>query len=262
MNDLPQRTQRTQRTQRRPCDGEREESESSVSSVTSVAGSGAGVRIESVSFRIGEFELEDVSFEVGEGEYFVLTGPNGAGKTMLMRLIAGLETPESGEIFIAGERATSMPPWERPIGYVPQDQALFPHRNVERNVTFGLDVRKLDKEKIAKELGEVAELVGISQLLKRTTEGLSGGEKQKVSLARALVLKPAVLLLDEPVSAIDEADRDRLCRELKAIQRRTGVTTIHVSHNMHEAELVADRIGEMRNGALESGAAPAASGAP
>ena len=141
MNDLPQRSQRTQRE---PCDGEREESEPSVSSVTSVAGAGGGIRIEKLSFRIGEFELKDVSLEVAEGEYFVLTGPNGAGKTMLMRLIAGLEAPCAGEIFIAGERATPVPPWERPIGYVPQDVALFPHRNVERNVAFGLEVRKLD----------------------------------------------------------------------------------------------------------------------
>ena len=209
-----------------------------------------GIRIEKLSFRIGEFELKDVSLEVAEGEYFVLTGPNGAGKTMLMRLIAGLEAPDAGEIFIAGARATPVPPWERPIGYVPQDGALFPHRNVERNVAFGLEVRKLDRERIAKEVGEAAELLGISRLLKRTTGGLSGGEKQKVSLARALVLKPAVLLLDEPVSAIDEADRDRLCGELKDIQRRTGVTTIHVAHNRREADLVADRVGVLGSGAV------------
>ncbi|MHC4503726.1 MAG: ABC transporter ATP-binding protein [Planctomycetota bacterium] len=221
-----------------------------MSSSTSVAGAGVGIRIEKLSFRIGEFELKDVSLEVAEGEYFVLTGPNGAGKTMLMRLIAGLETPDAGEIFIAGERATPVPPWERPIGYVPQDVALFPHRNVERNVAFGLEVRKLDRDQIAKEVGEAAELLGISRLLKRTTGGLSGGEKQKVSLARALVLEPAVLLLDEPVSAIDEADRDRLCGELKDIQRRTGVTTIHVAHNRREADLVADRVGVLEDGAV------------
>jgi ABC-type sugar transport system ATPase subunit len=223
-----------------------------------------GVRVERLSFRIGDFELKAVSLDVAEGEYFVLTGPNGAGKTVLMRLIAGLETPDSGEVHIAGTDSTDLPPWRRPIGYVPQEMALFPHRNVRRNITFGpeMRLRRLDflrrgrsarraaAEEIDRALSQVAHLTGVSHLLERSVEGLSGGEKQKVSLARALILEPAVLLLDEPVSAIDEADRDRLCGELKSIQERTGVTTIHVSHSRREAELVADRTAVMRGGAI------------
>ena len=209
-----------------------------------------GIRLERIRFRIGEFALEDICLEVRGGEYFVLTGPNGAGKTVLVKIIAGLHSPESGDIFIKGERVTEIPPWQRHIGYVPQEYALFPNLTVEGNLAFGLRVRKTDKDRVKGEVGKVAELLGISHLLHRMPKGLSGGEQQKVSLARALVLKPAVLLLDEPVSAIDEDCRDDICSELKAIQRETHVTTIHVSHNRREAELVADRMGTLRDGAI------------
>ena len=210
----------------------------------------AAVRVANISFRIGDFELKDVSLDVAEGEYFVLTGPNGAGKTMLVRLIAGLEIPLSGEISIGDAEVTQSPPWERSIGYVPQDGALFPNRDVRRNISFGLEVRRLDAETVSRRTLEVAEQVGAGHLLDRAVDGLSGGERQKVCLARALVVEPKVLLLDEPVSAIDETERDRLCAELKAVQANTGVTTVHVSHSRREAELVADRIGALENGVV------------
>ena len=209
-----------------------------------------GIRIEKLSFRIGEFELKDVSLEVAEGEYFVLTGPNGAGKTVLMKLIAGLYGPDAGEVYIKGERMTETPPWERNIGYVPQEYALFPNRTVERNIAFGLEVRKVEKEAIKEKVRADADLLGISHLLGRIPNGLSGGEQQKVALARALAVRPAVLLLDEPVSAIDEENRDAICGELKGLQRETGITTIHVAHNRREAELVADRVGVLKDGAV------------
>lgn len=209
-----------------------------------------GIKLEHVQFRIGEFALEDICLDVRGGEYFVLTGPNGAGKTVLVKIIAGLHGPDSGDVFVKGERVTEIPPWQRHIGYVPQEYALFPNLTVAGNLAFGLEVRKTDKDTVKGEVGKVAELLGISHLLHRMPKGLSGGEQQKVSLARALVLKPAVLLLDEPVSAIDEDCRDDICSELKAIQRETRVTTIHVSHNSREAELVADRMGTLRDGAI------------
>jgi len=209
-----------------------------------------GIRLESIGFRIGDFALEDICLEVRGGEYFVLTGPNGAGKTVLVKLIAGLQSPDSGEILIKGDRVTEVPPWRRGTGYVPQDYSLFPNLTVQRNIAFGLEVRRAEKATIAREVGRTAELLGVSHLLHRMPKGLSGGERQKVALARALVIKPAVLLLDEPVSAIDEESRDAICRELKAIQQRTGITTIHVAHNRREAELVADRVGVLKDGAV------------
>ena len=208
----------------------------------------SGIRLEGISFRVGEFSLEDIRLDVAEGEYFVLTGPNGAGKTVLMKLIAGLYGPDAGEVYIKNERMTETPPWERNIGYVPQEYALFPNRTVEGNIAFGLEVRKTEKEAIAEMVRADADLLGISHLLERMPKGLSGGEQQKVALARALALRPAVLLLDEPVSAIDEESRDAICGELKGIQRKMRITTVHVAHNRREAELVADRVGVLKEG--------------
>ncbi len=211
----------------------------------------SGVRLDHVTFRIGGFILRDICLDVGEGEYFVLTGANGAGKTTLVKLIAGLKTPDSGDIFICGKSVTKIPPWKRNIGYVPQDYVLFPHRTVRANIAFGLEVRTVNKKQVEKEVDRTADLLGISDLLDRMPGELSGGEQQKVSSARALILKPSVLLLDEPVSSIDEDARDIMCRELKKIQREIRITTIHVSHNKMETELVADRIGHLTNGVID-----------
>jgi len=212
--------------------------------------SGTGVQLDGVSFRIGEFAIEDLDLSIRDGEYFVLTGPNGAGKTILVKLIAGLVQPEAGAIRIRGESVTDLPPWERSIGYVPQDGVLFPNRSVRRNIQFGLEVRHESKRAMGEAVEHTADMLGIRHLLDRMPVGLSGGERQKVSLARALVLSPELLLLDEPLSAIDEDTRDGLCNELRAIQRKTGITTIHVSHNRRETELVADRIGVLTDGAI------------
>lgn len=207
-----------------------------------------GIKINHINFKIGDFSFNDLSLEIKKGEYFVITGPNGAGKTMLIKLIAGLNIPLSGDIYISGEKVTDMPPWKRNIGYVPQDYALFPNRTVKENIQFGLEVRKMPKKERNSRVDQIAKLLGITHLLSRMTHGLSGGEQQKVSIARALILKPSVLLLDEPVSAVDEKARDMLCKELKKMQQQVGITTLHVSHNKRETELVADRVGVLENG--------------
>ena len=200
------------------------------------------VRLEHVVYRIGDFAIDDLSLAVRSGEYFVLTGPNGAGKTIIIKLIAGLVAPAAGKMFIHDRPVNDTPPWERNIGYVPQDGVLFPNRSVRGNIQFGLEMRRKDKAAMAESVQKIAEMLGIVQLLDRPVHGLSGGERQKVSLARALVFEPSLLLLDEPLSAIDEDTRDGLCNELRAIQRRLGITTIHVSHNRKETEMVADRV--------------------
>jgi ABC-type sugar transport system ATPase subunit len=207
-----------------------------------------GIKIHGLRFRIGDFELKNVTFRIEEGKYYVLTGPNGAGKTVLLRLISGLHEPAAGAIFIKQREITSLPPWERNIGYVPQDGILFPHRSVQKNIEYSLEVRRVAKDEKNHKVQEVMRLFNISHLAARMPEGLSGGERQKVSLARALVFEPSILLLDEPVSAIEEEVRDALCREIKSIQKRLKVTTIHVSHNSKETELVADRIGILKDG--------------
>ena len=209
-----------------------------------------GIEIEGLEFRIGEFAMRSLSLRIREGEYFVLTGPNGAGKSMLVKILAGLLRPEAGRIRIQGRDMLGVPPWRRNIGYVPQDGLLFPNYSVGRNIEYGLRVRHVARDRRREAVQEAAGLLGIGHLLERRVTGLSGGEQQRVALARALVLKPAVLLLDEPVSAIDEETRDALCEELKRIQGQVGVTTLHVSHNRRETELVADRVGVMEEGAL------------
>ncbi len=212
----------------------------------------AGLEIQNVAFRIGEFAIADLSLAVGEGEYFVLTGPNGAGKTVLMTLIAGIRRPQAGAIRIGGADVTDVPPWRRNVGYVPQDGLLFPNRTVGQNVAFGLEVRGCDAETIEGKVTRIADMLGVGHLLGRRTHGLSGGERQKISLARALVLDPSVLLLDEPVSAIDEDTRDDLCRQLHGVQRHYGVTTVHISHNARETAIVADRVGTLVAGELRN----------
>jgi len=193
--------------------------------------------------RLGEFQLEDISLRVEEGEYFVILGPTGAGKTVLVECIAGLHRPEAGGVWLDGRDVTGLKPEERHIGYVPQDYALFPHLTVHDNIAFALRLQQRPAAEIDRTVLELTDLLGLSALLERRPLALSGGEKQRVALARALAAKPRVLLLDEPLAAVDERTRERLCTELKLLQQRTGTTTIHVSHNFEETLLVADRIG-------------------
>ena len=205
------------------------------------------IRAENISFRVGTFRLQGLNLEIAKGEYFVLLGPPGAGKTIFLECLCGLKKVESGRIHIDQQDVTHLEPRTRGIGYVPQDYALFPHLSVEQNIAFGLRAHGYSDLKV----DETADLLGIRRLLSRRIDGLSGGEKQRVALARALILKPRILLLDEPVCALDEVTRQEVCAQLLAIQRRLGLTTIHVSHNLEEAFSVADRAAILHDGILQ-----------
>jgi len=205
------------------------------------------IHAEEISFGIGTFELHRLSIDIAKREYFILLGPPGSGKTIFLECLCGLKKIQSGRIRIDGGDVTSLEPRMRSIGYVPQDYALFPHLSVERNIAFGLRAHGYAKTNIAK----TADLLGIRHLLPRSIDGLSGGEKQRVALARALVLKPKILLLDEPVCALDEVTRQQICAQLSDIHRRLGMTTVHVSHNLEEAFSVADRAAILHDGLLQ-----------
>ncbi len=200
------------------------------------------IDIRSISFKIGGFSMEDLSLSVGAKEYFVLVGKPGSGKTLLMECVAGLRRILSGTIRIAGRDVTCLEPRLRGIGYVPQDLALFPHLSVERNIGFGLKAMGLSRKEASVYVRWAADLLRIEHLLGRTVEGLSGGERQRAALARALAPRPPVLLLDEPLSALDEETRTELCAEMKRVQRETGTTVLHICHDLEEMSALADRM--------------------
>ncbi len=207
-----------------------------------------GLTLENICFEIGSFQFKNLCMNINPKEYFVLTGPNGTGKTLIIKIICGIYQPSSGKIVLNGREIQDIPIWERNIGYVPQNAVLFASRTVSANIEFGLEVRKIERSKRKEKVQEIAGLLNISHLLERKPNGLSGGEQQKVALARALVLKPSALLLDEPLSAIDESTRDELCKELRSIQQKLSITTLHISHNKEEMRMVGDRIGSLQNG--------------
>jgi len=195
-----------------------------------------------------EFSLKNINLEVEEGEYFVLLGPTAAGKTLLLELVAGFYRPDHGEIWIGGVEATELPPEKRGVGFVYQDYALFPHLNVRKNVEFGLRLQgHFDPKNKAESL---IETFGVGYLMERKPDTLSGGEQQRVAIARALAIDPRVLLLDEPLSALDQRTQERTRKDLKKIQQELGYTTLHVTHNQPEAIILADRIGVMMEGKL------------
>jgi molybdate/tungstate transport system ATP-binding protein len=206
------------------------------------------IRLVDVVFRAGAFELGSVDVEIERGEYFAVLGPTGAGKTKLLELIAGLATPSSGDVWIDGENVTRLPPERRRVGLMYQDYLLFPHLSVRRNIQFGL--RELTKRDAEQSVDDLSRLLGLEQLLDRSIAGLSGGEQQRVALARALAPKPRVLLLDEPLSALDPQNRRAVRRELKSIHSQLGTTTIHVTHDFEEALVVADRLAVMNQGKI------------
>lgn len=208
------------------------------------------ITIEKLKVDLGDFLLQGIALDIQPGEYFIVLGPTGAGKTVLLEAIAGLYPVLDGEIWVNGREITNLYPEERGIGIVYQDQALFPHLSVEGNIAFGLKLRKCSKQEIKAKVDAMAEIVGISHLLKRDSVSLSGGEKQRVALARALVTEPEVLLLDEPLSALDPETREGMQRELKETHRRLKVTIIHVTHDFEEAVALGHRVAVLNDGRI------------
>lgn len=209
------------------------------------------VRVRSLSLAYGSTKaLDDVSLDFPDGQLFGLLGPSGSGKTTLLRCIAGFVYPDHGSVMIGGESVERVPVEKREIGMMFQSYALFPNMSVADNIGFGLRVRHLDKPEIAHRVGESLELVHLEGLGNRKPHELSGGQRQRVALARAIVTRPRVLLLDEPLSALDKALRSEMQVELRRIQREVGITTIFVTHDQEEALTLSDQIGILRAGSL------------
>jgi spermidine/putrescine transport system ATP-binding protein len=215
------------------------------------------VQLEAVTKRFGDVEaVRSLDLDIGRGEFFTLLGPSGCGKTTTLRVVAGFEEPTSGRVLIDGSDVQGLPPFRRPTNTVFQSYALFPHLNVHENVAFGLKRKRVAGDETRRRVGEELERVGLSEQASRKPRQLSGGQQQRVALARALVNRPSVLLLDEPLGALDLKLRKRLQVELKDIQRDVGITFVYVTHDQEEALTMSDRIAVMNEGVVEQVAQP------
>ncbi len=209
------------------------------------------VRIERMTKKFGDFvAVHDVSLKIYQGEIFCLLGGSGCGKTTLLRMLAGFEVPTSGTVFIDGEDMAGIPPYERPANMMFQSYALFPHMTVEKNVSFGLEQEGLDRAAIRKRVTDMLEIVKMGPYAKRKPHQLSGGQRQRVALARSLIKRPKLLLLDEPLGALDRKLREHTQFELVNIQEQLGVTFVVVTHDQEEAMTLASRIGVMNHGEI------------
>jgi putrescine transport system ATP-binding protein len=215
------------------------------------------IQVERVTKSFGDFKaVDDVSLKIYKGEIFCLLGASGCGKTTLLRMLGGFETPSSGRIFIDGEDMTGVPPYERPVNMMFQSYALFPHMTVEQNVAFGLKQDRVPKAQIAERVATMLDLVKLGGFARRKPHQLSGGQKQRVALARSLVKRPKLLLLDEPLGALDKKLREHTQFELISLQDKLGVTFVVVTHDQEEAMTLASRIGVMNHGEIVQAGTP------
>jgi putrescine transport system ATP-binding protein len=215
------------------------------------------VEVERISKSFGDFKaVNEVSLKIYKGEIFCLLGASGCGKTTLLRMLGGFETPSAGKILIDGEDMTGVPPYERPVNMMFQSYALFPHMNVEQNVAFGLKQDRLPKNEIQERVATMLDLVKMSEFTKRKPHQLSGGQRQRVALARSLVKRPKLLLLDEPLGALDKKLREHTQFELISLQDKLGVTFVVVTHDQEEAMTLASRIGVMDHGEIVQAGTP------
>jgi ABC-type Fe3+/spermidine/putrescine transport system ATPase subunit len=215
------------------------------------------VDLKGVTLTYGPFvAVKNVDLKIDKGSFVTLLGPSGCGKTTILRSIAGLVTPTAGEIVVAGRLINDIPIYKRNIGLVFQNYALFPHKNVEDNIAFGLKYRDVPKPDIARKVKRALDMVRLPGVEKKLPSQLSGGQQQRIALARAIVIEPDVLLLDEPLSALDANLREEMRTELKIIQREVGITTIFVTHDQEEALAMSDRIVVMNHGLIEQNDTP------
>jgi putrescine transport system ATP-binding protein len=218
----------------------------------------AYVRISNLSKRFGDFvAVDDVSLDIRRGEIFCLLGGSGSGKTTLLRMLAGFESPSAGSILIDGVDMSAIPPYERPVNMMFQSYALFPHMSVAKNVAFGLEQEGLTRDAIRRQVGEILDIVKMGDYGSRKPHQLSGGQRQRVALARALVKRPKLLLLDEPLAALDKKLREHTQFELLNIQQRLGVTFVVVTHDQEEAMTLGTRLGVMNHGRIVQVGSPA-----
>lgn len=203
------------------------------------------IRINQLAIRQGDFELEDINLELPDQCYGILMGPTGCGKTTLVEAICGLRPVDGGSIHLGDDEVTNRAPFDRNIGYVPQDSVLFPTMRIDHQIEFALVVRKMDKNDRRQRVAELAELLGIGNILKRFPQGLSGGERQRVALARALAFRPNLLCLDEPLSALDVSTKSQISSLLKRVHTQEKVTVLHITHSPTEADELGTMVFQM-----------------
>ena len=208
------------------------------------------IELASVHLAFDGFALRDISLRIGKGEYWVIVGPSGCGKSVLMQTIAGFFSPDRGQIQVEGRDVTLLPPERRRMGLVFQQAALFPHKSVVENIAYGLRARRAPRGEIERTIDELVERLGLGPIVGRPVPTLSGGEAQRVAVARALAIRPDLLLLDEPMSALDHNTRLELQAELRTLHRELGLTTLHVTHSREEAAALGDHLAVMLGGRI------------
>ncbi len=212
------------------------------------------IQVRQLAVRAGAFELSGLDLEIPAGQYAVLMGRTGSGKTTILETICGLKRAAGGRVQLLGHDVTHLKPAERGIGYVPQDRALFQTMTVRAHLSFALEVRRWSAADIQQRVDELADLLGLRRVLERKPPGLSGGEAQRVALGRALAFRPGILCLDEPLSALDDDTRKEMYALLESVQARTGVTTLHVTHHLGDAERLADKVFLLQDGKIRAAA--------